>query len=75
VHQVSHNSMSSALGAVLTSSTSSALCKGFSSAGLEGKDVMIVVKNTSMVVQQENMGTTKLITLCFPKNDTDKKCS
>jgi hypothetical protein len=63
LYQVSHSYLSSALGAVLTSLTSSALCNGFSSAGLEGKDVIIFAKNTQWFAQQENMGTTKVISL------------
>ena len=37
--------LSTAFEAILTSLTSSALCKGFSSAGLVGKDVMVSDKN------------------------------
>jgi hypothetical protein len=54
------------LGAVLTSSTSSALCKGFSSAGLEGKDVMIFVKNTQWLYSKKIWEQRKLY-LCIPK--------
>jgi hypothetical protein len=62
---VTASCLSTAFGVVRTSLTSSALCNGFSSAGLEGKDVMMIAKNIQWLYSDKERGHLRFLYM-FP---------